>query len=174
MKRLICLLLLAALLLTGCGKEAEAPANSDSTEPTGTSADYPFAPNFTVYDSNNKPVKLTDYDGRPVVLNFWASWCGPCKSEMPEFQKAFETYGEGIQFLMVDVGEAATDGAAFISSAGYTFPVFFDIRNEAAAAYGISAIPATYFINMDGRIVDSYVGAIPESALLAGIEALQN
>ena len=170
MKRLICLLLLAALLLAGCGKEAEAPADTTESPATGT---YHSAPNFTVYDSNNRQVKLTDFLGTPVVLNFWASWCGPCQSEMPEFQKAFETYGDSIQFLMVDVGEAMQDGQAFISSTNYTFPVFFDVRSEAATAYRVSAIPATYFISAEGQIIDSYVGAIPESVLLAGIEAIQ-
>ena len=171
MKKLICLLLLTAVLLAGCGSAAQTPTTTESPAVTHAGAS---APDFTVYDSNSNPVKLSDYLGQPVVLNFWASWCGPCKSEMPEFQKAFESYGDSIQFLMVDVGEAMADGKAFLSAAAYTFPAYFDIRSEAATAFQVSAIPATYFINADGQIVDSYVGAISESTLLAGIEAIQN
>ena len=137
MKKVICILVLAALLLAGCGKNAAPTFSTDAPTSAGKTA---AAPNFTVYDGSNRQVKLSDYIGTPVVLNFWASWCGPCKSEMPEFQKAFERNGDSVQFLMVDVGESQADGEAFISSAGYTFPVFFDLQSDAANAYRVSAI----------------------------------
>ena len=66
---------------------------------------------FVVYDANGAEVRLSDYIGKPIVLNFWASWCGPCKSEMPEFQQVFEDMGEQVQFLMVN----ATAGGASLT-----------------------------------------------------------
>ncbi|MBQ4347432.1 MAG: TlpA family protein disulfide reductase, partial [Firmicutes bacterium] len=88
-----------------------------------------MAPDFTVYDSEGNAVMLSDFIGKPIVLNFWASWCGPCKMEMPEFNEAYAELGEDIQFLMVNVTtgrETQESASAFIEENGYSFPVFYD------------------------------------------------
>jgi len=134
------------------------------------------APDFTVTDRNGKSVSLSDYFGKPIVLNFWASWCPPCKSEMPEFQAAYEKYGSDIQFLMVNMtdGERETVNSAkdFISENGYSFPLFFDTEYEAAIAYSASSLPATYFIDSDGNLKAYAIGALDAENLQRGISKI--
>ena len=97
-----------------------------------------LAPDFTVTDSDGNAVKLSDFRGKGVVLNFWASWCGPCKMEMPHFQAAYEQYGEDVHFLMVNMstafGDSRADAAAVLEEGGYTFPVYYDDLSECAYA----------------------------------------
>ena len=172
MKLKLFALLLIALLLVGCGGEPPVP-QAPAPDRETTAANTTTVPDFTVYDENSQPVKLSDFFGKPIVLNFWASWCGPCKSEMPAFQSVYEEYGDQVQFVMVNVGEPMTDGAAFIASAGYTFPVYYDVNNDASYAYQVSSIPASFFIDGEGKLVTYQIGTMQESALLAAIEAIQ-
>lgn len=167
----VCVLLLSALLLAGCKeKESMAPGVGTTTTP-GQS--YNTAPDFTVYDKDGNAVHLSDYIGKPVVLNFWASWCGPCRGEMPDFQKLYLEYGEEVQFLLINLtdGSRETVGSAsdFIASQGYTFPVFFDKNSSASNVYGVRSIPVTYFIDAQGNLVAQATGAISEETLRQGI-----
>ena len=127
------------------------------------------APDFTVTDGDGNEVKLSDFRGKGVVLNFWASWCGPCKSEMPHFQEAFEEFGEDVQFLMVNMsdafGDSRADAQKVLEQNGYTFPVFYDTKAECAYGYGISGIPVTVFIDADGNIVSMKTGMISKADL---------
>ena len=108
---------------------AETQSGSAQTSAAPSAAANPAA-DFTVYDADGNKVSLSDYIGKPVVVNFWASWCGYCKMEMPEYQKMYETYGKDVQFLMVDLtggGSDSKDAAdKVIADGGYTFPVFYD------------------------------------------------
>ena len=134
----------------------------------GAAQNKKAAPDMTVYTAEGVPVKLSDFQGKPVVLNFWASWCGPCKSEMPAFQAAWEEYGDQVQFLMVNVtggSETVETAAAFLVEAGYIFPVFYDTAGSGSAAYQVYSIPATYFIDARGNIAASHVGAMSEETL---------
>ena len=166
--------LVVALLLAGCGSQKAETAGSGEAATTAPAMAAPEGfPDFTVYNSNSDPVKLSDYLGKPIVLNFWASWCGPCKAEMPAFQKAYEELGDQVQFLMVNVGEHMDEGSAFIASSGYSFPVLYDVNSIASYTYQISSIPATFFFDADGQIVDAHVGTMQESDLLAAIEKIK-
>ena len=122
------------------------------------------APDFTVTDADGNEVKLSDFKGKGVVLNFWASWCGPCKSEMPHFQEAFEEYGEEVQFLMVNMsdpfGDPRADSDSFLADGGYSFPVYYDTMAECAYGYGVTGIPMTFFIDKDGNLVSGKSGMI--------------
>jgi len=142
----------------------------------GSQASLRQAPDFTVTDEQGNTCRLSDFRGRPVVLNFWASWCPPCRQEMPEFDKVHGELGGEVAFLMVDTlwsGETVSDGANFVQDQGYGFPVYFDTKNQAAAAYGMSGIPATFFIDAQGNIVSNARGAISEAELRAGIEGIR-
>ena len=132
-----------------------------------------LAPDFTVQDADGNEVRLSDMRGKPVVLNFWASWCPPCKEEMPGFDNAFGDYGEKVHFMMVCLADGAREtvetGAAYVEGQGYAFPVYFDVTAEAMMAYDIRAIPATYFIDAEGYLVTRAESSIPESTLRTGI-----
>lgn len=134
------------------------------------------APDFAVYTADGTAVKLSDFAGKPVVLNFWASWCGPCKSEMPAFEEAYRALGGDIQFLMVNLTDGTSEtvetASAFLADAGYTFPVFFDTAYEGSEAYAVYSIPATYFIDEDGNVVASHVGAMDEQTLQGYLEKI--
>ena len=124
-------------------------------------------------DAEGNSVKLSDFYGRPVVLNFWASWCAPCKAEMPEFETVFKELGKDTAFLMIN----ATDGSretedtakAFMEEQDYSFPVYYDVNQEAAYAYGISSLPTTVFIDAEGYLITGTVGKINEDTLRNGI-----
>ena len=133
-------------------------------------------PDFTVYDQNGKVVHLSDYKGKPVVINFWASWCPPCKSELPHFEEIYQSEKDKVVFLMVDLtdGERETQDKAqsYMQSMHYTFPVYFDLDENAAMTYGIRSIPMTLFIDKDGYVSEGHTGAITLDTLKAGIEAI--
>ncbi len=134
------------------------------------------APDFTVYDAEGKEVSLSDFSGTPVVLNFWASWCSPCKGEMPDFDRAYGEYRDDVAFMMVDMvdgqRETVETGSQHVEDQGYSFPVYYDTEQDAAYTYGISAIPSTVFVDGDGYITAGYRGIIDEETLRLEIEKL--
>lgn len=134
------------------------------------------APSFVVTAAAGGQASLSQFQGAPVVLNFWASTCGPCRSEMPGFQAAFEEYGDTVHFMMVDIpgfnGETVERAKEMVRDNGYTFPVYFDAEGEAASAFGLSSLPRTYFIDADGMVVASAAGALSDQALREGIDLL--
>lgn len=139
---------------------------------------YSKAPDFTAVDINGNKIKLSDMKGKPVVVNFWASWCPPCKQEMPDFEEAFRKYGNEITFMMVNMTdngrETEENAKAFIEESGYTFPVYFDFEMSAAYAYRVNSIPATYFVDADGNLITYAQGMISAELIEKGINILKN
>ena len=135
---------------------------------------YTKAPDFTVYDEEGNAFRLSDFEGKPVVLNFWASWCGPCKLEMPDFDEAYGKYGEDIHFLMVNMTDGYQENVEsakeFIDDSGYSFPVYYDTDVDAARTYGVYSIPTTYFIDKDGYVIANGRGALDAETLQIGID----
>lgn len=146
----------------------EEPTETTETQPTEPSAH--IAPDFLLLDMEGNEVTLASFFGKPIILNFWASWCGPCKMEMPEIQKFYEQYGEEIHFLLVSVDESLDTAKTFISDSGYTFPVYFDTTSMGGYLYGASSIPLTYFIDAQGNLAAYYMGAMSESILQQGVD----
>ncbi|MDE8701886.1 TlpA disulfide reductase family protein [Adlercreutzia equolifaciens] len=164
---------------TNAAQSTEVEATNDSTdagsEGEGANATTP-APDFSMTDAEGHTLKLSDFRGKPVLLNFWASWCGPCASEMPDLQASWEVNREDVQFVIVDMvgmsGETEETAKAFLSENGYTFPVYFDKNSSAAAAFGVSGVPQTYLIDAEGNILGGYMGAMSPSVLSEGISML--
>ena len=171
----------AAGVLYGMYGDTPMPDNLavQTTPPPAQEQEEPVlhaAPDFTVYDGDGNPVHLADFKGKPVVLNFWASWCGPCKMEMPDFEaKCRELDGE-VVFMMVnatDGGRETVDTAKqFISDSGYTFPVYYDTEYSAIYAYGVNAFPTTFFIDAEGNLVAYGQGAMSGETLQTGIDMI--
>lgn len=154
-------------------------AASDAGDSAASGADdkeKQAAPDFTVYDADGNAVQLSDYIGKPIVLNFWASWCGPCKNEMPEFnEKSIELEGK-VQFLMVNMTDGSREtldtAKAYVKSEGFTFPVLYDTDIDAANTYGVYSLPTTYFIDENGGLTARASGTIDEATLQKGIDMI--
>ena len=168
-------LVVGAYFLYDSLSEDHAPEDQVSSDAPAPE-DRPAAPDFTVYDQNGKAVKLSDLRGKPVVLNFWASWCGPCKSEMPAFDEAYRQLGDDIHFMMVNLTEGRREtvdtAKEFLATTDYTFPVYFDTDISAAIQYTTGSIPITYFLDSEGRLVAYASGAINAEMLARGIDMI--
>jgi len=158
------------------GKNDAVSPNPNEGTSQDNQQDTSPAPDFAVLDAEGNERMLSDYFGKPIVLNFWASWCPPCKSEMPDFQKLYLEQGTEVQFLMVDMvdgqRETMEKGKQYIEDKSYTFPVLFDTKQNAANTYGVSSIPTSIFIDKDGNIVGEVQGAIKEETLRKGISLI--
>lgn len=143
---------------------------------TGATDVQQEAVEFQVYDENGKAVKFSEFEGEPVVINFWASWAEPSQRELPLFEDAYKEYGNEVQFMMIDFSgandETQEKGAAFIKDNGYTFPVFYDNDKNAGTAYRVMSIPLTYFVNEEGIIVKEVKGIMDETMMQEGIKAI--
>ena len=154
-----------------------------STDQPGTVSDtesqqkvYP-APDFIMLDAEGEEVSLSDFFGKPIVLNFWASWCPPCKAELPDFDKVCKERKD-IQFIMLNVADGQSETVAsakkYIEGEGYSFPVYFDTMLEGSSKYGASSIPMTFFINAKGEVVTYASGMIDEQTLLKAIDMIDD
>ncbi|MEE8413493.1 MAG: TlpA disulfide reductase family protein [Dehalococcoidales bacterium] len=131
------------------------------------------AAEFTLQLFSGDEITLSSLKGKPVVINFWASWCPPCRDEAPVLEEIWQLYRErGVTFIGVDIQDKEEDALAYIEEFGITYPNGQDINGRITIDYGVSGIPLTFFIDRDGLIVSRWVGAISENLLVARIEEL--
>lgn len=158
------------------GSASEDQTSNDSSAASEQEPALTPAPDFTVFDKDGNEVKLSSYIGKPIVLNFWASWCGPCQMEMPDFQEKYLELGENVHFLMINMTDGSREtvdtASEFIEEKGYTFPVFFDKDGNASITYGAYSLPTSYFINAEGYVVAQATGAIDGATLQRGIDMI--
>jgi peroxiredoxin len=118
------------------------------------------APDFTLEDLRGSQVSLKDFAGKVVFLNFWATWCGPCRVEMPSMEKLWQKFKEeAFVILAVDLREGKEEVSSFMKDYGLTFSVLLDSRGEVASMYAVRAIPTTYLLDSEGIIVGRALGA---------------
>ena len=133
------------------------------------------APDFTVTDAKGAAVSLSQMRGKPVIVNIWATWCPPCREELPDFNAAYQKYGDRITFMMVSVDEDPQTVPDFLTQEGYTFPVYYDSTEPyegAAYAFLADAIPRTVLIDANGNIVKQYYGMLSTADLQDAIALL--
>ncbi|MBO5275089.1 MAG: TlpA family protein disulfide reductase [Clostridia bacterium] len=150
------------------------PAAQDSETSAETAVNA--APDFTVYDMDGNAVKLSDYIGKPTIVNFWATWCNPCLREMPYFDKFYGEYSDRVNFLMVNLTDGQRDTVetvkAYIEEHDYSFPVFCDTNLSASSIYSVYSVPMTFFINSDGSLAGYQLGSMSEETLYSYINQL--
>ena len=162
----------------GSNQEKQEPQEEDPQGKQDAQEEEPLeALDFTMQDYDGNEVKFSDYIGTPIVLNFWASWCPPCRNEMPHFNKVSEEYPKDeLLFLMIDmvdgVSETVDKGKKYVEGKGYTFDVFFDTEHDARIKYGIRSLPTTLFIDKNGHIVGAAEGGIDEKTLRYGVSLI--
>ena len=161
--------LIAAVLLLGSAwiwisrvpSGATAAANG---LPPAPAVGHP-APDFTLTTVTGETFTLSALRGTPVVLNFWATWCPPCRSELPELQAASDRLAEQVQIVGVDQAESANQVQAFAASLGLSFTMPLDNDTAVSRLYGVRSLPTTFFIDRDGVIRRSQIGPVTEATL---------
>lgn len=164
------------------GSESESSSSSQASS-SSEAQSLPPAPDFTFYDQNGQKHTLSDYKGKVVFLNFWATWCPPCQSEMPDIQKLYEDYGMNEEEVVVlgvanprseenpynqDVTQEEVE--AFLAEKGYTYPVVMDTTGEAFQSYGVSSFPTTFMIDRNGNVFGYITGMLTRSMMDSIIE----
>lgn len=132
-------------------------------ESRGTLKEGDVAPDFVLTDLSGEERRLSDYKGKGVFLNFWGTWCEPCKEEMPHMEKMSQEYKEkGVEILAVNVGESDFQVRTFMEQYKLTFPIAIDSRKEVQTAYGINPLPTTFMISPEGKVAKIVVGGLVE------------
>lgn len=172
---LLVIALLAAVLIAGTMLYGHFSGNSGSNE--NNNNDMGEAPDFEMQDYGGSPVRLSDHFGKPIVINFWATWCGYCVNEMPLIEEKIA--GEkDIDLIMLDVTdgmrETTMQAKKFIQEGSYTFDVYFDYKQEAVGTYSVTSFPTTIGISKEGNIVYKKIGALSDTdidELLSAVRA---
>lgn len=151
-------------------------ALSNRTSVTGlsgiTRVDKP-APEFTLDLMDGGQVTMSQLSGRPVVLNFWASWCAPCRDEAAGLERTWRAYEErGVMFVGIDIQDSEADARIYLNEFDVTYPNGRDVDGRITVEYGVVGLPVTFFVSKDGLIERRWVGAVPETRLLDWTESL--
>lgn len=133
------------------------------------------ATDFTVYTENGEEVLLSSFKGKPIVVNFWTTWCGYCKLEMPYFNTIYQKEKENVTFLMINetVQDEKQEAINYIKQEKYEFPVYYDTKGNAANAYKVTGYPVTIFINKNFEIQKIHQGAISQDRLQTYINQIK-
>lgn len=166
-------ILLTRVTPTSLTSQTERSSNAVADTPAPV-ANAP-APDFMLSSLDGSPVRLSDLKGQVVLVNIWATWCPPCRAEMPTIQTVYEQYHDkGFTVLAVDQDEAPRVVAAFMNENKLTFPALLDTGNRVGWAYQATALPSSFFIDKQGVIRTVYRGPMPRSVIAGTVEQLLN
>ena len=158
---------LALLLVPGCDSAPAAEAGNPVAA-TGRPVVGSLAPDFTLTDLDGNSVRLADFRGQAVFLNFWATWCPPCRAEMPDIEALHRKYRDrGVVVLGVDLRESESTVRTYLERGGYTWTFLIDTTGRVASAYRVSAIPTSFFIDREGVIRAVVIGGMTASTMEA-------
>ena len=130
-------------------------------------------PDFSLIDLDGNPVRVSDYTGRPLLINAWATWCPPCRAEMPDLHAFYQAHQEeGFAILAVNAGETQTPVQDFISQMGFTFPVLLDPGQNVLSQLGINSYPTSILVNQNGIVEDIHIGMLTAEMLESKISPL--
>jgi len=161
LKVTLVIILALGLIIAGCS------AGCSSEGPTPAPQVGKPAPNFQLPNLGGELVSLSDFQGKPVLINFWQIRCPPCRSEMPYIQEVFEEWsGQGLVVLAINIGESSSKAEMFMEGHNLSFPVLLDIEGKVAEQYNIRGIPTTFSVDKDGIIQAMRIGAFPSKAVL--------
>ncbi|MGM0471078.1 MAG: TlpA family protein disulfide reductase [Bacillota bacterium] len=152
------ILVVSLLVLAGCSFNKR-NANQSQDRPVKAKVDFK-APNFTLPTLKQKQINLSDYKDRVILINFWATWCPPCRAEMPYIQQLNEEMSDKVKILAINVREKPTQVKEFIKKNNYNFTILMDQEAEVANKYLVRGVPKTIVINRNGIIKGEHVGSM--------------
>jgi thiol-disulfide isomerase/thioredoxin len=144
-------------------------AGSDRVEIIGPALNKPVL-DFTLNTLRGDRLGTEDLRGQPVLINFWATWCGPCRIEMPYFEEAYQQFGPDLVVLAVNIDEPADQVQAFVNDLGLSFDILLDTGSKVQALYRVTAFPTTYLVDREGMVKVQHIGALSRSQLFAYLE----
>lgn len=132
------------------------------------------APDFELVDLNGNTHRLSDYKGQGVLLNFWGTWCEPCKREMPAMERQYTAYkNQGIQVIAVNIAQSDFEVRKYVKNLGVTFPVAIDKTKSVMTAYNVKPLPTTVFINPEGKVQKIIFGEMEETKIATLMESIK-
>jgi len=152
-------------------------APEEQVETGAITSDIPVAQDFTLPTLNGEPVSLSDSKGKITIVNFWATWCPPCREEMPHMQSFYEKHHEEVEILAVNVTNMDDGRPAieqFVQEHELTFPILLDESGEVGLTYEIMTLPTSYILDAEGRVFQKIIGAMDEQVMNELVEALRS
>jgi cytochrome c biogenesis protein CcmG/thiol:disulfide interchange protein DsbE len=162
-----------AFALSGDDAPSSSAPGTGAATTRGVAEVGDLAPDFTLTTLAGETVQLSEYRGSPVIVNFWASWCVPCREEFPVLQDALDEHERaGLAIVGVTYRDIASDSRAFVREMDATWPQGIDERGDVAGSYGVRAIPLTFYVDADGRITDRVFGGVTERQMSEALEEI--
>lgn len=177
---LVAVIAVAAILYPHLANNTDDPLKEPKSSATDNFSDESVlhTPSFNaddirIFDRDGNEISLSSFAGKPIIVNFWATWCGYCVKEMPDFNDAYEKYGNKIHFLMVNTDDGIEKGEKFVNDKGYSFPVYYDLEHSAYVTYALTSLPRTVAIDKNGNIVYNQPGMLTADALQNIIDMIE-